>query len=311
MSAPPRVKIPSPPENPEALLVWATRHQIGDRLDDVFIGTSGPAGTLLPGRPGELVTYRQVLLSAAPKRNRWSDDYFDVAQEAREFLHRMATLKAQHHLVRAWMDEHGRDPDDDVLIAFMEKLRAELRALTSSPAERLRRAVGTFEPVGVRVTRAPVPMLGYEEVALNDLYASGEADQAICLPLLGWAEGPLRWTRTAHGKPAVGAAAISPDQQQSALEAMLDFIRDPREEPEQEALAELLRVPTWRFALGTLDESLARLEANQGMRPQGSFAGRGRSTMDGDGAETRVAFRVTAHADDRVNLRLNVEPVIQ
>ncbi|MEO5768354.1 MAG: DEAD/DEAH box helicase, partial [Polyangia bacterium] len=41
------------------------------------------------------------------------------------------------------------------------------------------------------------------------------------------------------------------------------------------------------------------------------FAGRGRSTMDGDGAETRVAFRVTAHADDRVNLRLNVEPVIQ
>src|SRR5689334_6443697 len=81
MPAAPRVKIPSPPESPEALLAWAARHHVSDRLDDLFIGT-GPAGTMLPGRPGEAVTYRQALLSAASKRNRnrWVPDYYDVEQ---------------------------------------------------------------------------------------------------------------------------------------------------------------------------------------------------------------------------------------
>ena len=288
---------PPPPEAPEALLEWADAFSIGARLDDVIIGYGAWAGTTLPARYGEVLTYRQILVDTDPsdplrRRHRGAE------ATARGFLHRIATLAAAARAARAWMEAYGRDPDDEALAALLERLRAartSLLAASGAPGGPPARPLGTYEPVRVRVTREPVPMLRYEERALVDTWSAvGRLDDVV-LFLLGWDEGPLRWgllrgdTATAGDLPAV--------RQSSALEAMIDLIRDPRAADQQEVLAELLRMPTWQVALGALDDNLSRLEG-----PAGAVAG-GR----GGAANERVGFRVTWSAAGV----LNVEPVIQ
>src|SRR4051794_34432105 len=80
-------QVPPPPEDPEDLLAWADAHQVSGRLDDVLIGSDGPSGTFLPGRNGEMLTYRQILLEGDPAsaaRRR----YHDSEETARTYLHR-------------------------------------------------------------------------------------------------------------------------------------------------------------------------------------------------------------------------------
>ena len=86
--------VPEPPDDPDGLLAWAEAHGVGARLDDVIVGGDGPAGPALPGRDGEALTYRQLLLAhdadepgAAVRRRR-----HDAAETARGYLHRLAML---------------------------------------------------------------------------------------------------------------------------------------------------------------------------------------------------------------------------
>src|SRR3982750_1473452 len=73
--------VPDPPDDPAALLAWAEEHGVTERLDDVFLsaGSDGHSpydGTFWPGRAGETLTYRRVLLdSSLEDRRRWR--YFD------------------------------------------------------------------------------------------------------------------------------------------------------------------------------------------------------------------------------------------
>jgi superfamily II DNA or RNA helicase len=282
--------IPPPPERPDDLRAWAEIHGVAARLDDLVIGDDGPAGTLLPARNGEVLTYRQVLLDGAGKSGRRGFD--DTEETVRRVLHRMATLVVMGRARDAWLEQHGRDPEDTVLAAFAAKLSAALR---EREAARLNvpRAPGTYEPGEVRVIAAPVPLLQYQEWPLVGAGRdSDDGSDGICLYLLGWNDGPLRWGRGRDGRP-VEASELPADLQQGALQAITDHLRDPRRAAEHEALADLLRVPAWQFALGALDQTLSRLEADAGAA--------------GEAAEERVAFRVTAGSDGS----LTVTPTIQ
>ncbi len=290
MQPPPEV--PPPPEDPQALLAWAHAHRVSARLDDVVIGSDGPAGTYVPGRWGERLTYRQILMdpeAGQMVRRR----YHDGEDTARRFLHRIATLAAVQQQARAFFAAEGRDPEDEVLASFLERLRsarAELVAARETPA----RPEGTYEPVRVEVAREPVPMLRYEEWTLaspGGSWSGTLGQDHVVLLLLGWNEGPLRWAR--YRGPQALADEVTAAQQESALEAMIDLLRDPRAGEAHEALGELLRQPAWQVALGALDQHLARLEAQQ-------------EAPAGPPAE-RVAFRVVADEEGG----LTVEPVVQ
>src|SRR5262245_54323316 len=108
--------VPPPPEDESKLLAWADTHGVRARLDDVLVGSSGPAGTVLPAHDGETLTYRQILFApagGAPRRRP-----HDNADTARGYLHRLAVLTTTHHRQRAWLEEHGQEPEDEVLAAF-------------------------------------------------------------------------------------------------------------------------------------------------------------------------------------------------
>ena len=95
--------IPAPPDEVDALLDWAEAHHVAGRLDDLLIGSDGPAGTVLPSHDGEHLTYRDVLTGAPPTpalRRQW----LVHADTARAYLHRMAELVARHRAVRAFID---------------------------------------------------------------------------------------------------------------------------------------------------------------------------------------------------------------
>src|SRR3954454_7374202 len=135
--------LPAPPEDPDALLQWAEAHQVAGRLHDLLIAPDGPAGTVLPSHDGERLTYGDVLTGTPPTaalRRQW----LVHAETARAYLHRMAELVARHRAVRAFMDQHGRTPDDPVLAAFLSRLIAEQRAHTAAHETPPRRA-GSFE----------------------------------------------------------------------------------------------------------------------------------------------------------------------
>jgi hypothetical protein len=279
-------QVPSPPQDPEGLRAWADQHGVSARLDDVFIGDDAPVGTFLPARNGEVLTYRQILLDRATSRvgRRRFDDTEDTA---RWYLHRMATLAAARHDANAWLDQHGREPEDEVLAAFAVKLRAALRQLTAARQTSARPA-GTYEPAPVRVVRAPVPTLRYQEWRLVGPRQAGPGGiEEVALILLGWNDGPLRWARY-RGERSLEAevpAAI----QESALEAMIDLMRDPRQAEVHQELAELLRLPAWQFALGTLDETLSRLDADAEVKAVAAAA-------------ERIAFRVLVVGDGALTI---------
>ncbi|MDB4980903.1 MAG: Superfamily helicase, family [Myxococcales bacterium] len=288
--------MPQPPDDPEDLLAWADTYGVSARLDDVIVGGSGPMGTSLPGREGEALTYRQILLGSSSdglggafRRRR-----HDADETARVYLHRLAVLGRAHREARAWLDEHGREPEDEALAAFLARLRRELKEVTSlAGAPGL--SPGTYERVRVDVAQAPAPRLLYEERTLTG--PRGPDADDVSLSLIGWNEGPLRWGRYRGARAVIGVGVgvgdVSPAHQRRALEAMIDFVRDPRAARAQEALGELLRLPAWQYALGTLDASLSRLEADA---PGAATA-----------TEERVAFRVIVLADGA----LDVEPVLQ
>ena len=281
-------EIPDPPDDIDDLQAWAVAHGVDGRLDDVIIGASGPAGTVLPGRGGEALTYRQILLDPArdPARRR----YFDPAETARAFLHRMAKLVAVHREAKAYLEEHGREPEDETLAAFLTRLREERAARRADDASA--RPVGTYEVGGVRVVSQPTPMVVYDELPLTGpRYREGQREREVALALLGWRDEPLRWLRPGA---TFGPRDVPPVMQLAALDGLIDFLRDPRQADAQVTLIELLQLPAWKYALGTLDESLARLAAGDA---------RGKK----EDVEERVAFRLALLPDGVVN----VDPVIQ
>jgi superfamily II DNA or RNA helicase len=290
--------LPPPPEDPAGLLEWAAAHDVGARLDDVVIGSYGPAGTFLPSHGGEVLTYRQLLVErgardvgGGARRSGWEPL---AAERARELIHRIAVLAARARRERAFIDEHGREPDDDALARFLGRVRAARRELAAD-RDAPPRPDGTYEPAGVRVVRAPAPGLRYDEWTLVGPRGSGAVGvEHVVLSLLGWEDGPLRWERRRGERSLPGD--VPADVRQSALAAMIDLVLDPRRAAERDALGELLRLPVWQFALGALDDRLAVLDA------EGVEAG-----VSGAARAERVAFRVTAHADGR----FNVEPLVQ
>ena len=265
-------EVPPPPFEPEAILAWAQQYGVTPRLDDVFIGRDGPVGAYLPGRPGERVTYRQILFEDEARRR-----YHDDLGTAQRYLLRMAELTAAHRERRAWLEGHGREPESEVLQAFRDKLAAALRELAGA------RPVGTYEPVRVELVRGPLPMLRYEERTLRHSRWDRSSDEVV-LMLLAWSEGPLRWANFRGDGVVTGE--VSAERRQSALEAMLDMLRDPRAAAEHEMLSEVLQLPAWRFALGTLDERLAQIQ-----------------TTKAEGSGERIAFRVSAAADGTVQVQ--------
>ena len=301
----PAPPVPPPPGEPDELLAWAEAHGVAERLDDAFVdGTGGrypTYGTYWPGRPGERITYRRVLLDTTRgERQRWG--YYGLVDDARQMLRRLASATAHRRRERAWMEANGRDPEVPSLVAFLELLRKERTALQS---ERLGsgRVPGTFFAVGVDVRSAPTPALRYGERALN----VGDHDPTrvttlVTLALLAWNEGPLRWGMSDEYH-RTESPEVSLDLRLSAVEAMIDFVRDPRRATEADELTELLLMPAWRFALGDLDRRLARLARSTD--PAGP-------APPGHGAavpipEARVAFRVRHSPGGR----WEVEPLLQ
>ena len=281
-------EIPDPPDDIDDLRAWAVAHGVDGRLDDVIIGASGPAGTVLPGRGGEALTYRQILLDPArdPARRR----YFDPAETARAFLHRMAKLVAAHREAKAYLEANGVEPEDDTLAAFLARLRDERAALRADEASA--RPVGTYEMGGVRVVSQPAPLLVYDEIPLTGpRYRDGQREREVALALLGWRDEPLRWLRPGA---TFGPRDVPPVTQLAALDALIDFVRDPRQADAHVTLIELLQLPAWKYALGTLDETLARLASAD-------------ARSKAEGVEERVAFRLTLLPDGAVN----IDPVIQ
>jgi superfamily II DNA or RNA helicase len=290
--SPESFEVPPPPQAASDLIAWAEHHGVIGRLDDVVIGGDGPLGTYLPARHGEVWTYRDLLiggdavpggLPAARRRD-------EAAETARRYLQRIATLSAKQKADRAFLETHGRDPEDEVLAAFHVHLSTALRELVR--LERIPpRPAGTFEPGEVTVADTPLPLIRYDEWPLAAPRAQGGVPlPSVALLLLGWNEGPLRWQRYRHGAPLGGDPTMA--QRQVALQVFIDFLRDPRVAPERAFLSELLRMPAWQYALGSLDERLARLPAPRAQ------------------AETsieRVAFRVSELADGAVN----IEPLVQ
>ena len=281
-------EIPDPPDDIDDLQAWAVTYGVDGRLDDVIIGATGQAGAVLPGRGGEQLTYRQILLDPArdPARRR----YFDPAETARAFLHRMAKLVAAHREAKAYLETHGREPEDDALAAFLARLRDEREGRRADEASA--RPVGTYEVAGVRVVSQPTPMLLYDELPLTGArYRDGQREREVGLALLGWRDESLRFSRPGA---TFGPRDVPAVTQLAALDAFIDFLRDPRQAEGHVTLSELLQLPAWKYALGTLDESLARLSTAEA---------RGKA----DGVEERVAFRLTLLPDGAVN----VDPVIQ
>ncbi len=287
----PSVEVSPPPEDPPELLAWATAHRVLARLDDVLIGPEGPPGTLLPSRGGEQLTYRDILLPeegepAPARRQRLLN-----AETARTYLHRIAMLVERHRAVRAFMDDHGRSPDDPTLAAFLAKLMDERRVLAARN-EGGGRPLGTFEPVRVRTLREPSPTLRYEEQPLVGVRRTASGlPLELGVPLLGWQDGPLRWTLFAGEQALRGE--ISAAQRLSALAAMIDFLRDPDRGDEQAELAELLDMRAWQYALASLDERLARLDQGQAQSSRQ--------------ASERIAYRVIPLEAGG----LTVEPIVQ
>ena len=145
----------------------------------------------------------------------------------------------------------------------------------------------------MHVVREPVPALRYHErylIGADRLSGRGPDDAGVML--LGWSDGPLRWMSWRDDRP--GGGDIAPERRLAALQAMIDFIRDPRGS-EQDALCDVARLPAWQFALGALDDRLSRLT---------SASARGAGSARGD---ERIAFRVIAFSDGAVR----VEPVVQ
>jgi superfamily II DNA or RNA helicase len=283
--------VPSPPALPAELLAWANAWAVVERLDDLVLASDGPVGTFLPARHGEALSYRQMLLEWDPSDSRLRS-YGPMVQSVRALLHRIAILAARERRKRAFLNEHGRDPTDEALAGLLERLRAELIELRA--AGTAARACGTYEPAGVRVVREPVPALRYHErylIGADRLSGQGPDDAGVML--LGWSDGPLRWMSWRDDKPGDGDP--SPERRLTALQAMIDFIRDPRQ-GDQDALVDVARLPVWQFALGALDDRLSRLASAASAR--GADAARG---------DERIAFRVTALRDGAVG----VEAVVQ
>jgi len=294
--------VPAPPADPEELLAWAEAHGVAERLDDAFVdGTGGrypTYGTYWPGRPGERITYRRVLVdTTSGERQRWG--YYGLVDDARQMLRRMATATAHRWRERAWMEANGRDPDAPPLVAFLELLRKERTALQS---ERLGsgRLPGTFFPVGVVVRSAPTPALRYGERALNvSDHDPARVTTLVTLALLAWNEAPPRWS-LAREYERKESLDVPVDLRLSAVEAMIDFVRDPRRAAELDELSELLLMPAWRFALGDLDRRLARLTTP-------STAGPPSGPAAAAGPDSRMAFRVRCDAGGR----WDIEPLLQ
>ena len=124
---------------------------------------------------------------------------------ARSLLHRLATLAAQARATRVFIEEHGREPGDDALGAFLERLRAELATRRAASGGR---PPGTYEPAGVRIVRDPVPALRYHERTLVGSGGPLAADpDDVVLFLLGWNDGPLRWARWRGDRAVPGERA--------------------------------------------------------------------------------------------------------
>ena len=282
--------VPPPPEPPAELLAWADSWAVADRLDDLVVADDGPVGTFLTARQGEVLSYRQLLVEydpAHPVRRR----YGPVVDTVRELLHRIAILVARERAARAFLDEHGRDPTDEALAALLDRLREELAQLRR--AGTAARPTGTYEPAGVRVVRDPVPALRYRERYLfGATRSSGGGPDDVGVVLLGFRQGPLRWTSWRDDRP--GGGDVAAELRLAALEAIIDFIRDPRG-ADRDALGDVVRLPVWQFTLGALDERLSRIDES------------GTRGTDGARADERIAFRVTALRDGAVG----VEPVVQ
>ncbi len=300
----PPTEIPSPPASPSDLIAWAASHGVADRLDDVFLGGPGTGGRYFgafwPGRPGETLTYRKMLVDTDAEAQRWRR-FFGLADEARAFLRRMAKAVAAHRLTRAWMDDHGRDPESPLLAAFLGLLRVEGRALVgariTSP-----RPPGTYVPSGIQILGSPLPLLRYAERSLNVADESiTRATIQVSLALLGWNDAPFRWTLLREGS-SHESTEVPPECREAAVEAMIDFVRDPRRAHEHDDLLELLTMPAWRFALGDLDRRLASLGAGNT-----SIAGASVESAAAVKRETRVGFRMRVRDDGP----LEIEPVLQ
>ena len=131
----------------------------------------------------------------------------------------------------------------------------------------------------------------------------------MALAIVGWNEGDqLQW-RHVRGD-AITSLEVPVGERRRALEAFIDFVRDPRHVEEQRLLGELLQVRAWQHALETLDENLSKLTASS--TSTGSQSG-GRDAAAR--AESRLAFRVTvrkAATPQKEEVQtVQVEPLLQ
>ncbi|MES1210234.1 MAG: hypothetical protein ABUS79_30215, partial [Pseudomonadota bacterium] len=319
---------PVPTGSGAEVLAWAKAHGVEGRLDDACLPSHDRAFAYFPQELSDerttTLTYRRLLVERNHEARRWAR-YFDVNDEVRVVLHRMAVVLAEQQATRRWMDAHARDPSDENAAALLVRLREfqrERPRTSGAPGVGVvrPRPLGTYVPVGVDVIAAPQPLLRYGERTLHDSVPIGRSPSPtvqVSLALLGWNESDddlqRRWS-TSVSSSIIGRAPEPEVLRAAALDAMIDFLRDARRADAHAELAELLAVPSWRYALGDLDRRLTLLQA-QAMEDARSAAAGAAHTSAGAGAsgrtprkpEARVGFRVVAGDDGS----LTVEPVVQ
>ena len=299
-------EVPRPPETPEDVLAWAEENGVSARLDDVIFADDGPVGTYLPTRDGQALTYRQVLIEAGRRRGRSYDDTWETA---RRYLHDIATILAARQAERAYLDAHGVEPEDEHLVLLLSRLRGALAAPAGAAEQLPPLPLGTYLPTVVRVVRTPAPLLVYSERLLRELHLSYAVSKQTALTLVAWNEHEdLQWKRLSGD--VVVADDAAPDERRRALEAFIDFLRDPRQRDAHSELAETLRLPPWQHALAKLDENLAGLAAD-GSRIAAARPGARQAGLATGAARPRVrlAFRVALHTDEGYDVQ--VEPLLQ
>ena len=303
---PPEPVVPPPPEKPSELLAWAERYAVADCLDDVVPGGEDFNRDYQEwdwsDQRGEVLTYRKVL-TGTKKAAGWGL-YWDPTVDVRARLHAMAKVVAAHRRARAWLDAHGCDPTAEPLATLLVRLRAEKQALLSARV-RPARPFANYLPTGVRLLPSPLPGLRYGERPVkdddDDDWDERRPPIEVSLALLGWDDGPLRWTLHRPGT-SHESRDVSADLREAAVDAMIDLLCDPRRADQHRELEEILLTPAWRFALGDLDRRLASFDPGRG----GSDA-RATGHAGSTAPLTRVGFRLRPTENER----LEIVPILQ
>ena len=249
----PVVGVPSPPFDMAGLRVWATHHDVLERLDDpatVLQSRVYPEAQPLlfgdgSGTP-RVADFLKPPPSSRTSRGYGVRAYYDMAGvAARNYLLEVARARSAQMEARRALEARAQVPTEPTLHALFVRLqtaRAEL-ARTATP-----RPLGTFVPVAMELADAPL-RFAYRE-ATEPRYGARFVGVEIAI------DGDVVDPMSVRCSCAVGPTSVCAHTL-SAVDAAIDVLRDPMH-PVRWQLVEVLSTPGWSRFLRAFEEGLAR-----------------------------------------------------